>query len=143
MHSSMHVRVYLSAMSNPVIESCSAIAFAEYPSLAFPPNSSINGAVPPNVSTSDSYCDGLFVDTYPRVSTPKYKIFRISGRRRRQTGSCWPLGARTGTTFRFQTTHLLRNWRPCWPHICPKRCLATPYSFLPHKLPCPVSSQRD
>ncbi|KAF8480057.1 tubulin binding cofactor C-domain-containing protein [Russula ochroleuca] len=48
MHSSMHVRVYLSAMSNPVIESCSAIAFAEYPSLAFPPNSSINGAVPPN-----------------------------------------------------------------------------------------------
>ena len=49
----MHVCVYISAISNPVIESCAAIAFAEYPSFAALLDSSIGGALPPNVSASD------------------------------------------------------------------------------------------
>ncbi len=52
MHTSMDVRVYLSVISNPVIENCSAIAFAEYPSFASLLDSSINEELPPNVSTS-------------------------------------------------------------------------------------------
>jgi Tubulin binding cofactor C len=53
MHDSMDVRVYLSVASNPVIENCSAIAFAEYPLSATLLDPSINGEQPPNVSTSD------------------------------------------------------------------------------------------
>ena len=48
----MDVRVYLSVVSNPVIENCSAIAFAEYPLLATLLDPSVNGEQPPNVSTS-------------------------------------------------------------------------------------------
>lgn len=100
MHESKDVRVYLSLVSNPVIENCSAIAFAEYPLFATLLDSSINEENPPNVSTSDLVQD-LFFDMRPRVSMPKYKIFRISGRRRRQTGFCGPLGTRTGMTFHY------------------------------------------
>jgi len=48
MHTSTDVRVYLSAVSNPVIENCSTIAFAEYPSFASLLDSSIDGELPPN-----------------------------------------------------------------------------------------------
>ena len=53
MHDSVDVRVYLSVVSNPVIENCSAIAFAENPLFATLLDPSINGEQPPNVSTSD------------------------------------------------------------------------------------------
>lgn len=48
MHDSMNVRVYLSVASNPVIENCSAIAFAEYPLFASLLDPSLNGEQPSN-----------------------------------------------------------------------------------------------
>ena len=51
----MNVRVYLSVASNPVIENCSAIAFADHPLIASLHDPSINREQPPNVSTSDPY----------------------------------------------------------------------------------------
>ena len=99
MHDSMDVRVYLSVASNPVIENCSAIAFAEHPLIATLHDPSINRGQPPNVSTSNLFT--TYSDMRPRVNMPKYKIFHISGRRRRQTGFCGPLETRTGTTFHY------------------------------------------
>ncbi len=60
----MDVRVYLFVISNPVIENCSAIAFAEYPSFASLLNPFIDGALPPNVSIS-FLIHGLFFDKIP------------------------------------------------------------------------------
>jgi hypothetical protein len=49
MHSSTHVRVYLATISNPVIEDCSAIAFAEYPSFVSSLNPLVAESLPSNV----------------------------------------------------------------------------------------------
>lgn len=53
MHSSTHVRVYLATISNPVIEDCSAIAFAEYPSFIFSLNPLVAGALPSSSNHAD------------------------------------------------------------------------------------------
>ncbi|KAH9968142.1 tubulin binding cofactor C-domain-containing protein [Russula dissimulans] len=53
MHNSIDVRVYLAAVSNPVIEKCSAIAFAEYPSFVSQRNPSVNGELPRNGKHAD------------------------------------------------------------------------------------------
>ncbi|KAI9513420.1 tubulin binding cofactor C-domain-containing protein [Russula earlei] len=53
MHNSIDVRVYLAAVSNPVIEKCSAIAFAEYPSFVSLRDPSINAGLPPNGKHAD------------------------------------------------------------------------------------------
>lgn len=53
MHSSTNVRVYLSAVSNPVIEDCSAIAFAEYPSFMSSLNPLVADALPSNSNHAD------------------------------------------------------------------------------------------
>ncbi|KAI0299453.1 tubulin binding cofactor C-domain-containing protein [Multifurca ochricompacta] len=48
MHNSTGVHVYLAATSNPVIEGCSSIAFAEYPPFVSLLNPSLTEALPPN-----------------------------------------------------------------------------------------------
>ncbi|KAI9438190.1 tubulin binding cofactor C-domain-containing protein [Lactarius indigo] len=53
MHSSTNVRVYLSAVSNPVIEDCSAITFAEYPPFFASLNPLIADALPSNSNHAD------------------------------------------------------------------------------------------
>ena len=52
----MNVHVYLAAVSNPVIENCSAIAFSEYPSFVslLQPSSNDPEALPHNVSVSSN-----------------------------------------------------------------------------------------
>ena len=55
MDHSNNVRVYLAAMSNPAIENCSAIAFAEYPSLL---HASVDEPLPRIVSVSN-ICQSL------------------------------------------------------------------------------------
>ena len=53
MDNSTCVRVYLASISNPVIENCSAIAFAEYPPFVSLLNPSAVEALPSNVSTAN------------------------------------------------------------------------------------------
>ncbi|KAF8270082.1 tubulin binding cofactor C-domain-containing protein, partial [Lactarius quietus] len=53
MHSSTHVRVYIATISNPVIEDCSAIAFAEYPSFVSLLNPMVAEALPSNSNHAD------------------------------------------------------------------------------------------
>ncbi|KAI9463955.1 TBCC-domain-containing protein [Lactarius psammicola] len=53
MHSSTHVRVYLATVSNPVIEDCFAIAFAEYPSSISSLNPLVAEALPSNSNHAD------------------------------------------------------------------------------------------
>ncbi|KAH9053606.1 tubulin binding cofactor C-domain-containing protein [Lactarius vividus] len=72
MHSSTNVRVYLSVVSNPVIEDCSAIAFAKYPSFV----SSLNPLVVADALPSNSnHADIQDFSHIRPTSSPNWTIF--------------------------------------------------------------------
>ncbi|KAN0139295.1 Tubulin binding cofactor C domain containing protein [Lactarius tabidus] len=71
MHSSTHVRVYLATVSNPVIEDCSAIAFAEYPSFV----SSLNPPVAESLPSNSNHTNIQDFSHIRPTPSPNWTIF--------------------------------------------------------------------